>query len=178
MEEHRRREAQRRHAVEHLLKTGCRRIAYLGDDLSIPTAQGRFDGFRDAVTAAGLPVEEALVRHGLRTVDHAREAAARLLADHRPDGLFSSQNLVTLGVLEAVHQAHLQHTVAHVGFDDVPLGPLLDPGVTVMAQDPTGIGTLAAERLVARMNGDTSPAEVHTVATKLIVRGSGELPVG
>ena len=167
-----------RAAVEHLLQSGRRRLAYLGDDLAIPTAQGRFDGFRDALAAADLPVDDALVRHGLRTVEQARQSAAELLADYRPDGVFSSQNLVTLGVLEAVHQARLQHSVAHVGFDDVPLGPLLDPGVTVMAQDPIGIGTLAAERLVARMNGDTAPAAVHTVPTKLIVRGSGELPVG
>ena len=136
----------------------------------------RFNGFITEQLLRGA--QDALVRHGLRTVEQARQSAAELLADYRPDGVFSSQNLVTLGVLEAVHQARLQHSVAHVGFDDVPLGPLLDPGVTVMAQDPIGIGTLAAERLVARMNGDTAPAAVHTVPTKLIVRGSGELPVG
>jgi LacI family transcriptional regulator len=71
----------------------------------------------------------------------------------------------------------MQHAVAHVGFDDVPLGPLLDPGLTVMAQDPSGIGTLAAERLLARIDGDASPPAMHTVATRLILRGSGELPI-
>jgi LacI family transcriptional regulator len=170
--------ASARRAVEHLLKTGRRRIAYLGDDLTIPTALDRFHGFQDAMTAAGLNVDEPLVRHGLRTADQAKDTAADLLrARHRPEGIFTSQNLVTVGVVEAVHIAGMQHHVALVGFDDVPLAAALQPGVTVMAQDPATIGRLAAERLVERMNGDDTPAMVHTVATHLIVRGSGELPL-
>jgi LacI family transcriptional regulator len=169
--------ASARTAVEHLLKTGRRRIAYLGDDLTIPTAVERFHGFQDAMSAAGLDVDEQLIRHGLRTADQAKDCAADLLRGpgRRPEGIFTSQNLVTIGVVEAVHVAGVQHRVALVGFDDVPLAAALQPGVTVMAQDPATVGRLAAERLVERMNGDNSPATVHTVATQLIVRGSGEL---
>jgi LacI family transcriptional regulator len=168
-------QASARAAVEHLLKTGCRSVAYLGDDLSIPTAHERFLGFQDALAAARLDVEADLALHGLRTTEQARDAAAELLRCSRPQALFSSQNLVTLGVLEALHKSGLQHTIAHVGFDDVPLGSVLEPGVTVMAQDPATIGRRAAERLVERMNGDDSPPMVYTVATRLIARGSGEL---
>jgi LacI family transcriptional regulator len=170
-------QASARAAVEHLLETGCRSVAYLGDKLSIPTAQERFLGFQDALTAAGLPVEDELVRHGLRTTEQARAAAAELLGSRVPQAMFTSQNLVTLGVLEALHRSGLQHTIAHVGFDDVPLGPVLEPGVTVMAQDPGAIGRLAAERLLERMNGDDSAPAVYTVPTRLITRGSGELRV-
>jgi LacI family transcriptional regulator len=168
--------ASARAAVEHLLKTGRRRIAYLGDDLTIPTALERFRGFQDAITAAGLDVDEHLVQHGLRTANQAKDAAARQLRTQgRPEGIFTSQNLVTIGVIEAVHNAGMQHDVALVGFDDVPLAAALQPGVTVMAQNPAAIGRLAAQRLVERMNGDDSPATVYTVPTDLIPRGSGEL---
>lgn len=164
--------------VEHLLRTGRRRIAYFGDDLTIPTALERFRGFQDGMNAAGLGVDEHLVRHGLRTADEARDAAVGLLrTSDRPEGIFTSQNLVTIGVVEAVHVAGVQHHVALVGFDDVPLAAALQPGITVMAQDPATIGRLAAERLVERMHGDNSPATVRTVETHLIVRGSGELPL-
>lgn len=168
--------ASARTAVAHLLKTGRRRIAYFGDDLTIPTALERFRGFQDAMTTAGLDVDERLVRHGLRTADEAKDVASDLLrAPGRPEGIFTSQNLVTIGVVEAVHIAGMQHHVALVGFDDVPLAAALQPGVTVMAQDPAAIGRLAAERLVDRINGDDAPAMLHTVATRLITRGSGEL---
>lgn len=170
--------ASARTAVEHLLKTGRRRIAYLGDDLTIPTALERFRGFQEAMTAAGLDVDEQLVHHGLRTANESKDTTAELLrTPSRPEGIFTSQNLVTIGAVEAVHMAGVQHHVALVGFDDVPLATALQPGITVMAQDPATIGRLAAERLVERMNGDNSPAAVHTVPTHLIARGSGELDV-
>jgi LacI family transcriptional regulator len=167
--------ASARAAVGHLLQTGCRRVAYLGDDLSIPTAHDRFLGFQDALSAAGLHADQGLARHGLRTAEQARQATAELLAQQRPEGVFTSQNLVTIGAVEALHKGGLQREVALVGFDDVPFGSVLEPGVTVMAQDPAQIGSLAAQRLLDRLNGDESPAAVHTVPTRLIQRGSGEL---
>ena len=64
-----------------------------------------------------------------------------------------------------------------MGFDDVPLAAVLQPGITVMAQDPAAVGRLAAERLFERINGDQSPPSVITVPTRLVARGSGELPL-
>ncbi len=83
---------------------------------------------------------------------------------------------MTLGVVEALHELDLQHRIAVVGFDDIPLAAVLQPGITVMAQDPATVGREAAVRLFDRMHGDQSPPAVHTVPTRLIVRGSGELP--
>jgi LacI family transcriptional regulator len=166
-----------RGGVEHLLRTGRRRVGYLGDQLSIFTAAERFHGFSEALRAAGLAVDEALLRHGLRTPEQAREATRSLLSGPRPpDALFTSQNLVTIGAIEALHALGRQRDVALVGFDDVPFASVLDPGVTVVAQDPAGIGRLAAERLVERIGGDDSPPAVLTVPARLVVRGSGELP--
>jgi LacI family transcriptional regulator len=130
------------------------------------------------MAAADREVEDHLVRHGLRTAEQAKAAVKDLLAHpRRPEGIFTSQNLVTIGMLEALHGAGLQDRVAVVGFDDIPLAAALQPGVTVMAQDPATIGRLAAQRLVDRMSGDSSAPTVHTVPTRLIVRGSGELPL-
>lgn len=163
-------------AVSHLLATGRRRIAYLGDELTIPTAQERHLGYCDALRAAGVAVEDELVRHGLRTAHRAREAAYEVLELHRPEAVFASQNLVTLGVVEALHDLGRQHEVALVGFDDIPMAAVLQPGITVMAQDPPSVGRLAAQRLFERMAGDHSPPAVTVVPTRLIARGSGELP--
>jgi LacI family transcriptional regulator len=166
-----------RAAVAHLLATRRRRVAYLGDDPAIATARERFQGFRDALAAAGLHPDDRLVRHGLRTASEAREAAAGLLAaDPPPEAIFTSQNLVTLGAVEALHELGRQHQVALVGFDDIPLAAVVRPGITVMAQDPAAVGARAVACLFRRLDGDRSPPTVHTVPTRLIVRGSGELP--
>jgi LacI family transcriptional regulator len=165
-----------RTAVQHLLNSGRRAVAYLGDDIEVYTARERFAGFCDALAAAGVDCRPELVRHGLRSVDQARDAAREILASAPPDAIFSSQNLVTIGVVEALHELGLHHTVALVGFDDVALAGAIEPGVTVMAQDPAAVGTEAARLLFERMNGDDSAPAIHTLPTRLTVRGSGELP--
>ena len=164
-------------AVQHLLRTHCRTVAYFGDDSSIPTARQRFFGFQDALAEAGLRPDVGLIRHGLRRTEEARVAALDLLASARPEGVFSSQNLVTIGVVAALHELGLQHQIAHVGFDDIPLAAVIQPGISVIAQDPAEVGRRAVERLFERMQGDQSPPTIITIPTRLLVRGSGELPL-
>ena len=70
----------------------------------------------------------------------------------------------------------LHHTVAHVGFDDFPLADMLDPPVSVIAQDPAEMGRRAALILLSRLDGAEGPPEAVTLPTRYIARGSGELP--
>ena len=166
-------------AVEHLLKAGHRRIAYLGDRLSISTAAQRFDGYRQALRLAKITDDDATVWHQTSTVDAAMAATRSLLqlADP-PTALFTSQNLVTIGASRALRELGLQDAVAMVGFDDFPLSDMLRPGITVVAQDTEALGRTAAEILFRRLDGDQSPTATHTVPTRLITRGSGEIPAG
>jgi LacI family transcriptional regulator len=163
--------------VAHLIAAGHRRIAYLGDIGTLMTAQDRYAGYCDALRAAGHGLDQSLVVPGLHTTQAADEAAGALLArEDAPTALFTSQNLVTIGAVEALYRTGRQHEVALVGFDDFPLAQLLDPGVTVLAQQPAQIGRIAAELLFARLEGDRSPADVRVIPSTLIPRGSGEIP--
>jgi LacI family transcriptional regulator len=164
-------------AVTHLLAHGHRRIAYLGDRTDIKTAQDRFAGYLAALRRAGVVVREDLVRSGLSTTEHAEAATREVLsAAMPPTALFTSQNLVTIGALRALREAGLRNRIAHIGFDDVQLADIIEPGLSIVAQDPVEIGRLAATMLFARIDGDTSPARTVVVPTALIQRGSGELP--
>jgi LacI family transcriptional regulator len=66
--------------------------------------------------------------------------------------------------------------VALVGFDDIVLASMIDPALTVVAQDPMALGRSAAELLLDRLGGDASPSRHVTLPLKLIERGSGEIP--
>jgi LacI family transcriptional regulator len=163
--------------VRHLIENGHRRIAYLGDLSSIPTAQQRFAGFRDALRDAGLEFDSQLVRQDLHTIEAAQATATELLTGSSPPtAVFSGQNLVTIGTIRALRTAGLQYRTALIGFDDFPLADLLEPSVTVIAQDPAAIGKLAIEILFRRIQGDTTPVREHVVPTRLIQRGSGSIP--
>jgi LacI family transcriptional regulator len=166
-------------AVEHLLARGHRRIAFLGDLPSIWTADQRLRGYTQAIARAGIPYDEALVRTGLRGPDAALHAVDELLAmPDPPTAIFTSQNLLTIGGIRALRNAGLQHRIALIGFDDVALGDIVEPAVSVVAQDPQAIGHAAAELLFRRMEGDGAPSVHHVVPVQLIARGSGEIEPG
>jgi LacI family transcriptional regulator len=168
-----------REAVEHLLAVGHRRIAFLGDLPGIATASERHAGYVDALRAAGIPLDDRIVRTGLHARERAEQAVERLLRlppREAPTALFASQNLITIGAIRVLHRLVLQHDVAVVGFDDIELADALDPGITVVAQDPYAMGRAAAELLFARLDGDGGPGVHRTIATRLVVRGSGEIP--
>jgi LacI family transcriptional regulator len=164
-------------AVRHLAASGHRRIAFVGDLVTIHTATERLAGYRDGMLGSGFAIDESLVRMGVRSVEAADAIVAELLTGgDPPSALFSAQNLITEGAVHALRRLGLQHEVALVGFDDFPMADLLEPAVTVVAQDPTRMGELAATLLFRRMAGDRSPSEIVVLPTTLVPRGSGEIP--
>jgi LacI family transcriptional regulator len=162
-------------ATQHLIRQGHRDIAHLGDEPAASTARGRLRGFTDAMAAAGLTSSARQV-NALRS-EHEAYAAVHgfMQLDNRPTALFTSHYLVTLGAIRALHDLQLSERIALIGFDDILLADLVRPPISVMAHDPTQLGTLAAERIFARLDGDTSAVQTVVVAAKLIARGSGEI---
>ena len=162
-------------AVRHLRQHGHQRIAFLGDDLRLFSARARHQGFLDVMEADGLATP--WVETELTNADQAATATRRLLAaDDRPTAMFTAQNLITTGVLSVLHVQGLADQIALVGFDQIEAADLIKPRPTVIPQDPRQLGRLAAERLFARLAGDTSPPARTILRPHLLVGGSGEIP--
>ncbi len=163
-------------AVRHLIAHGHRRIAHLSDYTRISTARHRQHGYLAAMSEAGIEPDPTIMVPDLHTVAAAESAVMGLFGRSRPPtALFTSQNLVTIGAVRALRHLGLHQEVAMVGFDDFPLADLLDPAVTVVAQDPALMGQTAARALFRRIDGDTSPPREFWIPTTLIRRGSGEI---
>jgi LacI family transcriptional regulator len=163
-------------ATRHLIEHGHKRIAFIGDYASIATANERYQGYVDAMAAAGVQLRPEFV---MRDVHDAAQAAtvvhALLALNDAPTAIFAAQNLITMGTVEALRDSGAQHRIALVGFDDFAMANLLDPGVSVVAQDPRAIGRLAATLVNERLANAGGPASVHVVPSVLIARGSGEI---
>jgi LacI family transcriptional regulator len=163
-------------AVAHLIGAGHRRIAFLGDRPDILTAADRLRGYRATLADAGIAHDPALERLGCSSEALAARAAHELLdGPSPPTAFFSAQNLITAGTVRALRALGLARTVALVGLDDLVLGDLLDPGITVVRQDPVALGRHAAELLFARLDGFDGPARTIVLDTELVARGSGEI---
>src|SRR5262249_60942501 len=92
-----------RAATAPLLAAGHRRIAYLGDRRRIHSAVERLRGHTEALAAAGVPYDPALVRMELEDSAMARRATEEMLAgENPPTAVFAAQNLITRGAVAAL----------------------------------------------------------------------------
>jgi LacI family transcriptional regulator len=164
-----------RDGVAHLIRHRHTRIGFIGDLPRIHTSAERLRGYRRAMADAGLPVDERWIATGPTDSAHVTAALTRLTSAPQPvTALLTANNRITLAVLHRL--AHQPHRPALVGFDDLELAALLRPGLTVVAQDPAVLGATAARTLFDRLAGDRSPARRIEIPTRLIARGSGEVP--
>lgn len=162
-----------REGVGHLIRSGHRRIGFIGDSPRIYTSMLRHRGYREAMAAAGLKVDDAWVTQSAPTQPGLETALRRMLAGSAPvTAVFCGNNRISVAALRAL--AAMGRALAFVGFDDFELADMLNPGVTVVAQDVARLGRLAAELLFRRLGGDRGPAERTEIPARLIVRGSGE----
>ncbi|MDL2078345.1 LacI family DNA-binding transcriptional regulator [Streptomyces sp. GXMU-J15] len=147
-----------RAAVRHLIDLGRREIAFIGArrGRSEP-AQLRVRGWREELTAAGLPADEGLVAatDGWGHADGA-DAMARILESGRqPDAVFAYNDPMAIGAMRVLHERGLKvpEDIAVVGFDDVVEGRFGAVTLTSVSPDKDAIGRLAVEAVLARLSG-------------------------
>ena len=162
-----------RQATEHLLAQGHRRIGVVGDPPTISTIAERLAGYQASLEGAGVPIDESLIRVGVHDVRLGEAAVRELLAmEDPPTAIFATNNRACIGALHALRATGAR--AALVGFDDFELADLLE--TTVVRHDPSELGRRAAEILFARLAGDTGPPQRIVLPTRLVARGSGEVP--
>lgn len=164
-----------REAVLHLIDQGARRIAVLTGDVRVTTARERLEGYQAALQQARLEYDDDLVLHGdLRGSNGGLLVADLLARVDRPDGLFITNNLLTEGALEAIEAAGvlIPDELKVVGYDDMPLARLLQPGLTTVWQPTYDIGRRAAELLVERVADPNLPPREVLLTPRLDIRAS------
>jgi DNA-binding LacI/PurR family transcriptional regulator len=141
-------------AVEHLIEHGRQRIGFVGAAPEHLFGVERLDGYREALAAAGRPVDERLVRLDQPTPEGGYRAT-RALLDEQPDAIYASTDPMATGAYRAIAERGLRipDDVAVVGFDGLPTGARLDPVLTTIVQPVAEVGRTA----VALLDGDGTP---------------------
>ncbi|MBB4780835.1 LacI family DNA-binding transcriptional regulator [Streptomyces rapamycinicus] len=164
-------------ATRHLLAAGYHRIACITGPEGASTSEERLAGHRTALRAAqGGPAaaDDTYVRHADFRVDGGRAAMRELLAlPEPPDAVFVANNLMTIGVLDALREAgRTPPEVGVLSFGDVPWASLVRPSLTAVELPSYELGRTAADLLLQRMDGSVSPVQTVVLRTKLQVRES------
>lgn len=158
-----------RSAVAELVKNGARRVAFVGDSLSIYTMRERYSGYLQALADAGIAVDETLVATYAHSSEQAAGAVTELIRDARADAVFAANNRASVGALLAFSE-HGRRPM--IGFDDFEAAKLSTPAVSVVSQDVPEMGRLAALLALDRLSGGSGDPTVHILPTRLELRGS------
>ena len=166
-------------AVEHLLGLGHRRIGMVTGRPDLISGELRERGYREALTAAGLAVEEQLLEAGGFEFEPAKQAARALLSlPDRPTAVFAANDLSALATVDAAAELGLDvpGQLSVVGFDNVPESALASPSLTTVDQPIRQMGRDALTMLVALIAGEELEQTHVTLDTTLVVRGSTAPP--
>jgi LacI family transcriptional regulator len=166
-----------RDAVQHLIGQGCRRVGIVAGPVQTTTGAGRLAGYRAALRAAGRTLDPSLFAYADFRTEGGYTATWQLLRQRLPpDGLLFSNNLMTVGGLQAIAEAGLAipDDLAVVGFDDANWATALRPALTVVAQPTYEIGQTAAELLLRRVDGEKFPPRHVVLRAELIERASSQ----
>lgn len=171
-----------RMAVEHLIDTGRRRIAFVGGPFEIRQVTDRLAGARVAVENSVEPVEIEVIATGALTVAEGAAAGARILERPRrewPDALFAANDLLALGLLQGLvvdGRMLVPHEIALIGFDDIAFAAAAAVPLSSMRQPSAMIGRTALRILLEETTDPDMIPRQTVFLPELIVRASTAPP--
>jgi LacI family transcriptional regulator len=164
-----------RKAIEHLLELGHTRIGMIGGEPSIKSSHIRLQAYKDALKAAGIAINENLIRDGDFTQRRGFVATNELLdLEQPPTAIFAANDLAAFGAYDAIKNRGLRipEDISVIGFDDIFQASQVFPPLTTVRQPASEMG-MAGTRVLLSMIQGLKPATHHLeLPTELIVRAS------
>lgn len=165
-------------AVRHLIDLGHRRIGLVGGPGYASSARGRLAGYRDALTDAGMAVDESLVAGDSFSMESG-ETAGRALLDRtdRPTAVFAVNDNTAIGIMAAAHALGLRipEDLSLVGYNDIPVVSSLPVPLTTVRVPFAHIATTALD-LLNEANDDRPPRTVVAAPTLIPRRSTAPRP--
>lgn len=140
--------------TRHLTSLGHKRIGFVKGNPEQKASPQRLKGFEMAMAEAGLPVDPALVVHGLFTYRSGLQAAEQLLdLPDPPTAIFASNDDMAAAVITVAHRRHLDvpRDLTVCGFDDTDFALSIWPELTTIHQPIADMSRTAVEILVERI---------------------------
>lgn len=164
-------------AAAHFLDKGYTSCGFVGEKVLLPyslqPSELRWQGYRDALAAAGHPVRDAHIRLGEgTTADGLRMGLDLLSSPDRPRAVFTMSDLQAFGVLKAARQRGLRvpEDLAVLGFDDIEAADYME--LTTVSQALNESGRLAAELLVGRIREPGRPLQTIQLKVAVVPRST------
>ncbi|MEA1897620.1 MAG: LacI family DNA-binding transcriptional regulator [Bacteroidota bacterium] len=162
-------------AVNHMIKTGCRRIVHLSAPGHMLISQNRKQGYIRALESNQMEVDLDLIVKCDSVEDTINIIPGFLKQSPRPDGFFAVNDLTAAAALKIVKENGLNvpEDISIIGFTNGIISDLTDPSLSTVEQHGYEIGKEAAQLLIDRLEKEEEyPAITRVIETKFIVKGS------
>ena len=160
-------------AVQHLIDTGSRRVAFIGGPNHLDMVQRRKHGYLEALRINGLSVERELIRCGSIDYDAALADTVTILQEQRPDAILAFNDILTFAAFNAIKRVgqRIPDDVALIGFTDDVHAAYVTPQMSAIVDQAHEMGVTACQLLLKNIAGDT---EVYhrIVPQQLVIRGT------
>lgn len=163
-------------ATQHLIALGHREVAFISGDLGHPDGTERFNGYRQALSEAGIEFRPERVVQGEYHEESGLQAVGQLLAEKVPfSAVFAANDQMAIGAAHGLqrHGLSVPGDISLVGFDDLPSSRYALPPLTTIHQPAYEMGELAAAAMLNLLAGERP--EQRLPAPRLIIRESSAL---
>lgn len=161
--------------VEHLIRSGRRRIAYLQAPSYIYNSVERFRGYKDALAKFRIPYDDSLVIKTGMTIDDGRRAAGQLIrASSSFDALFAFTDTLAIGAMNYLREQGISipEEVAVASFSGTILSTIVYPQLTTVEQPLEEMGEAAARLMLEKINDPSATNRTIVLDAKIRLRGS------
>ncbi len=162
-------------ATQHLIDYGHERIGVVNAPLWISSARERYEGYVHTHEAAGIPLDQGIIRSGVvNHIEGYREAKELLKIEPRITAIVAYSDFVAFGVARAIWEAGLRipEDISLIGFDDIPLATCLPVPLSTVRSPIKELGARGVEILCDKIEGTLDHRVREQLPTKLIVRQS------
>lgn len=163
-------------ATEHLIDTGCKRIAYLVVNKSISIGKVRMQGYVDALQKHGIPFIDELIIDCSNDEKVNYGILKKVLEELKPDGIFSSVERLAFATYYVCHDLNIDipRDLKVISFSSLHIAPLLNPPLSTITQPAFDLGSKAASLLFEELESKGHPIQKkqHVLKSKLYIRKS------
>ncbi|MEL6560821.1 MAG: LacI family DNA-binding transcriptional regulator [Bacteroidota bacterium] len=169
-------------AVDHLLKTGRKNIAYVGGPEGLLISKKRFEGYKDAIEAQGLKVNDLIITHNNAGKFEDGQHSIKDIMNRTQifDGLFAATDMLALGAIKELKASgfNVPQDISVCGFSNWKISEIYEPSLTTIDQPGYDMGEISAKMLFSQIehkNNENYQPETRVLKTSLIIRESSNV---
>jgi len=166
-------------ATEHLIQSGCKRIAHISGDQSVSIFKARLQGYSEALIQNGLPLEEKLIKEAKNLSYEEGLILANELAkvNEKIDGLVCANDYTAAAAIKVFKKLNynIPKEISIIGFSNYPISKIVDPQLSTIDDNAYHMGKVASKLLIQQIeDSDFEQLDYQEILikTELIIRDS------